>query len=125
MFGMNTLLNVRLKYTLKLDPTDNYPDYSTENLIETMGLVKQWAHEYAELHPKDSGVSLKDFVLDCYGMHMGEFNGTCKDFVYKSPHDEDEDLHAFVEFKYGDQSLTMYPYSIVHFGKENYITRMD
>lgn len=112
-------------YVLHMDPNDSYPNASDEELLQSTGFLMQWAQDYAENHPKGSDVSLKDYMLDCYGMHMGEFEGKCVGYKFISNYEEDEDLNALVEFKYGDQCFTMYPYSIVHFGADNYITRMD
>ena len=119
------LHNTTKGYQLWIDPTDHYKEWTKDQLLQTLGYCGQWAVEYTQLHDKNSDVSLKDFMLDCYGMHSGAFDGQCNDFMFISPHDEDNDLPAYVAFQYGDQNFTMYPYSITHFGKEDYITRMD
>jgi hypothetical protein len=107
---------------VEIDPLDKHQGIDEHELVYTTGLLLGWANDYAKAKPE--GVTLKEYMLDVYGMGMGDFGGAVEDGVYKSPYKEDKDLYPFVTVNVGVQWFSMYPYSIVHFN-DNTITRMD
>ena len=109
--------------TLQLNTTDF--DAPKEHLAESLGLLPIWVHEYNILGEDD----IVRYMTERYGFgKLYQFEGeVVEGGVYRSPHEEDEDLAWVGKMKTRHGTAYFYPYAITALPTDDghFITRMD
>jgi len=100
-------------------------DAPKEHLIESLGLLPHWVVEYNMLGESD----IVQYMTKRYGFgDLYRFGGEIvDDGVYKSNHEDDEDLEYVGKMDTKDGPVYFYPYAITALPTKDgyFITRMD
>lgn len=99
-------------------------DAPKEHLMESLGLLPRWVHEYNILGEDD----LVEYMRGRYGFGLYKFEGeVLDDGIYRSLYEEDEDLQWVGKMKTKLGTVYFYPYAITALPTEDghFITRMD
>ena len=100
-------------------------DAPKEHLIESLGVLPHWVVEYNMLGESD----IVQYMTKRYGFgDLYRFRGEIvDDGVYKSNHEEDEDLEYVGKMDTKDGTVYFYPYAITALPTKDgyFITRMD
>ena len=100
-------------------------DAPKEHLVESLGLLPHWVVEYNLLGESD----IVQYMTNRYGFgDLYRFDGEiADDGVYKSSHEDDEDLEYVGKMDTKDGTVYFYPYAITALPTKDgyFITRMD
>lgn len=100
-------------------------DAPKEHLAESLGLLPMWVNEYNILGEDD----IVQYMTERYGFgRLYEFEGeVLEDGIYRSPHEEDDDLPWVGKMKTKHGTAYFYPYAITALPVDggHFITRMD
>ena len=100
-------------------------DAPKEHLADALGLLPIWVHEYNILGEDD----LVQYMTERYGFgSLYKFEGeVVEGGVYRSPHEEDEDLQWVGKMKTKHGTAYFYQYAITALPTDDgyFITRMD
>tara|TARA_R100001440_G_scaffold75624_1_gene103328 strand:+ start:182 stop:511 length:330 start_codon:yes stop_codon:yes gene_type:complete len=100
-------------------------DAPKEHLVESLGLLPHWVVEYNLLGESD----IVQYMTKRYGFgDLYRFGGEIvNDGVYKSNHEDDEDLEYVGKMDTKDGTVYFYPYAITALPTKDgyFITRMD
>ena len=108
-------------------------DAPKEHLAESLGLLPIWVREYNVLSVYEPDVApvkdLVQYMTERYGFgRLYKFEGeVVEGGVYRSPHEEDDDLPWVGKMKTKHGTVYFYPYGILALPVDDghFITRMD